>query len=75
METIYGFLQGCTGGLDDADDTAVLAVYDPPKLDLPHIAVVIYPDGEVVGIAVFRGGSQDLVHELAIKVGADNDYA
>ena len=62
-----------------ADEAAVLAVYDPPKPDLPHIAVVIYPDGEVVGIATYSAAAaKDIVHELAIKVGAqmvDTDYA
>jgi len=36
-----------------SDKSAVIAVYDPPRPDLPHIAVVIYPDGEVTGIAAY----------------------
>jgi hypothetical protein len=62
-----------------ADKTAVIAVYGPPKPELPHIAVVIYRDGEVTGIAAHSAAAaQDFVHELAIQVGAniaDNDYA
>jgi hypothetical protein len=61
-----------------ADKTAVIAVYGPPNPDLPHLAVVIYPDGEVAGIAAqSAAAAEDIVHDLAIKVGAniaDNDY-
>ena len=62
-----------------ADDTAVLAVYDPPKPDLPHIAVVIYPDGEVVGIATYsaaaaKTSSTNWPSRWGRKI-ADNDYA
>ena len=49
----------------------------PPKSDLPHIAVVIYPDGEVTGLAaVSAAAAETLVTELALKMGAhmgDND--
>ena len=62
-----------------SDKTGGIAVYDPPKPDLPHIAVVIYPDGEVTGIAAYSPATAaDIVHELAVKVGAnivDDDYA
>ena len=55
-----------------SDKTAVIAVYDPPKPDLPHIAVVIYPDGEVTGIAAYSAAAAaDIVRELAVKVGAN----
>ena len=51
----------------------------PPKPDLPHIAVAIYPDGEVTGIAAYSAAAAaDIVRELAVKVGAniaDDDYA
>jgi hypothetical protein len=56
---------------------AYIAVYGPPKSDLPHIAVVIYPDGEVTGLAaVSAAAAETLVTELALKMGAhmgDND--
>lgn len=56
---------------------AVIAVYAPPKPDLPHIAVVIYPDGEVTGLAAPSAvAAQTIVTELAFKMGAhmgDND--
>lgn len=62
-----------------SDKTAVIAVYDPPKPDLPHLAVVIYPDGEVTGIAAYSAAAaKNIVDELAITVGAtvaDNDYS
>lgn len=62
-----------------SEATAILAVYDPPKPDLPHIAVVIYPDGEVTGIAAeSAAAAKIIVTQLAIKVAAniaDNDYA
>ena len=60
-----------------SDKQAVIAVYGPPKSDLPHIAVVIYPDGEVTGVAaVSASAAQTMVTELAPQLGAhmgDND--
>lgn len=51
-------------------ETAVITVYDPPKEGLPYLAVVVYPDGEVTGIAaVSAAAAQRLVEELAVKVG------
>ena len=41
-----------------SDKSAVIAVYDPSKPDLPHIAVVIYPDGEVTGIAAYSAAAR-----------------
>lgn len=32
-------------------EPAVIAVYDPPRPDLPYLAVVIYPNGTVAGAA------------------------
>jgi hypothetical protein len=62
-----------------ADKTAVIAVYSPPKPDLPHLAVVIYADGEVAGIAAqSAAAAENIVHDLAAQVGAniaDNDYS
>jgi len=61
-----------------SDKTAVIAVYDPPKPDLPTS-----PSSsnrmEVTGIAAYSAAAAaDIVHELAVKVGAniaDDDYA
>ena len=58
---------------------AVIAVYGPPKSEMPHIAVVIYPDGEVTGLAApTAAAARTLVSELALKLGAarmgDNDH-
>ena len=61
-----------------SDKLAVIAVYGPPKSDLPHIAVVIYPDGEVTGLAApTAAAAQTMVTELALQLGAhmgDNDH-
>ena len=47
-------------------DTAIIAVYDPPKDDLPFLVVVIYPDGHVRGASTStRAAAQAKADELA----------
>jgi hypothetical protein len=51
-------------------EAAVITVYDPPRAGLPYLAVVVYPDGEVSGIAAeTAAAAQHLVEELAAKIG------
>jgi len=70
----------CIGGVlpNMTSKPAYIAVYGPPKSDLPHIAVVIYPDGEVTGLAALTAAAaQTMVAELALELGAhmgDNDH-
>jgi hypothetical protein len=53
------------------NDAVAIAVYDPPRPHLPYLAVVIYPDGEVTGIAAETSAvAQNAVEELATQVGA-----
>jgi hypothetical protein len=60
-----------------SDKPALIAVYGPPKSDLPHVAIVIYPDGEVTGLAApTAAAAETMVTELAARLGAhmgDND--
>ena len=55
-----------------ANDALAIVVYEPPGPDLPYLAVVIYPDGEVSGIAAETSTiAQDAVEELATMIGAN----
>lgn len=56
-----------------SSDAAILAVYDPPKPELPYLAVVIYPDGTVHGVVAEDAASaQAIVDGLAEKAGLTN---
>jgi hypothetical protein len=50
-------------------DKAIVAVYSPPSLPLPYLAVVIHPDGLVSGGAVTTvAEAQTMANELASEL-------
>jgi hypothetical protein len=51
-------------------EPAIIAVYNPPRPDLPHLAVIIYPNGTVAGAtAKSAADAQAIVDGLAEKAG------
>jgi hypothetical protein len=53
--------------------TVTLVVYDPPKADLPFLAVAVYPDGRVQGVAADTAAqAQQLLNQVAAEVEKQN---